>query len=186
VLKRLKATGRYRAITAEAKRDWHKLLEYNRHDCLALRHITMKASRELVAWRSYTRTVFCVDDVTGRVCFRSGSVNRGLQRLLERHRARRWAFMTAWNPAAEPLAPAENDRRQNRLRHDLADFVVLPGEGIAEDPGWEPEQCLMVLGISRGKAVALGRKYGQLAIVAGARGAAAELISCAVTPAVHT
>lgn len=33
----LNARGRYWGITAETKRDWHDLLEYNRHDCLPLR-----------------------------------------------------------------------------------------------------------------------------------------------------
>ena len=39
--------GRYRATTKQAKRDWHKLLDYNRHDLLALRHIVLKSAREL-------------------------------------------------------------------------------------------------------------------------------------------
>ena len=52
-LQQLEATeGRYRRTTTQTKRDWHKVLEYNRHDCLALRHITLKATRELEAWRA--------------------------------------------------------------------------------------------------------------------------------------
>ncbi len=63
-LRQLQATrGRYGRTTSETKRDWHRLLlAYNRHDCLALRHIVLKASRELECWRAYERTQFCVDD----------------------------------------------------------------------------------------------------------------------------
>ena len=181
-LEQLARRGRYRAITAQAKRDWHKLLEYNRHDCLALRHITLKASRELEAWRSYKKAQFCIDDGATRVCFHAGSRSRRVDALLERHRTRRWAFITAWNPASVLLDRTENDRRQQRLREDLEGYRILPGEGIGEDSSWDPEESLMVLGISRGKAVALGSKYGQLAIVVGTRDSPAELISCAVTP----
>jgi hypothetical protein len=39
--------GRYGRITKQAKRDWHKLLDYNRHDLLALRHIVLKSAHEL-------------------------------------------------------------------------------------------------------------------------------------------
>ena len=53
-LAQLEATGgRYRKTTKQTKRDWHDLLEYNRHDCLALRHIVLKASREMDCWRAY-------------------------------------------------------------------------------------------------------------------------------------
>ena len=41
---------------------------------------------------------------------------------------------------------------------------------------------LLVLNMSRGAAIALARKFGQLAIVAGVRNGAAELISCRVAP----
>jgi len=43
----------------------------------------------------------------------------------------------------------------------------------------DPEESLTILGISRAKAQALGRRYGQLAIVFGERGTPPELVSCA-------
>ena len=39
--------GRYRAITSQAKRDWHKLLEYNEHDCRGMREVIMRAANDL-------------------------------------------------------------------------------------------------------------------------------------------
>lgn len=179
--KRLAAAGgRYRHISATGKRDWHRLLDYNRHDCLALRHVTLKASRELDAWRAYETTQFCVEDGGRRVCFRVGSRSARLQALLERHRARRFAFITAWNPASVVLTRSENARRGEALLRDVQalGFRVLHGEGIGQEPSWTPERSLMILGISRGRAVALGRKYGQLAVVFGERGRAPELVPC--------
>lgn len=169
--------GRYRHATKQARRDWHTLLEYNHHDCLAVRHITLKATKELEAWRAYQRTQYCVDEGARCVCFRVGST-RTVHALLERHGAKRFAFITAWNPGSIILPPADNDRRQARLEQDVAGYTVLQGTGVGDDPSWTPEKSLMVLNISRGKAIALAREHGQLAIVWGTREGAAQLVSC--------
>ena len=173
--------GRYAAVSEAGKRDWRSLLEYNRHDCLALRHIVLKAARELECWRAYERTRFCVHDGGREVCFTSGSNKRPLEALLHRHRATRWAFITAWNPASEPLTREENDRRQRRLRQEVESkgYRWLPGEGRGEDPSWLPEQSLFILGIPEAGAIELARKFGQLAIVVGRRGKPARLASSA-------
>ena len=180
-----KSNGSYRALSKAGKRDWHRLLEYNRHDCLALRHVVLKATREMECWRAYERTRFCVDDSGREICFLAGSNSRKADALLRRHRATRWAFITAWNPASVPLGRAENERRQQRLRLELAKggYRFLPGEGRGDDPSWEPEDSLLVLRISEGKAVALGRQFGQLAVVVGRRGESARLVSSAPKPA---
>jgi hypothetical protein len=184
-LDQLHATrGNYRQTTKQTKRDWHHLLEYNRHDCLALRHIVLGASRETECWRAYEKTRFCVEDGARRLCFMAGSRSARLDALLRRHNAVTWAFLTAWNPASVELSRAENDARQDDLlrRLESAGCKWLPGEGIGNNPAWKPEASLLVLGISRGKAVALGRDCGQLAVVVGRRGEPARLVPCAPTP----
>ena len=168
--------GRYRRTTKQAKRDWHRLLDYNRHDLLALRHIVLKATRETEAWRAYEKTRFCVDDGPRRICFMAGSANKKLDALLERHRAKAWAFITAWNPRSIELPREQNDARQAELRQAVADYEVLPGEGIGDDPRWTPEESLMILNISRAKALSLGRQFDQLAVVVGRRGEKSELV----------
>jgi hypothetical protein len=173
--------GRYRRITPEAKRDWHRLLAYNRHDLLALRHIVLAATRESTLWRAYERTRFCVQDGPKRICFMAGSPNRRLDALLARHGATRWAFITAWNPGSRPLSNAENARRHAELRAAVhyAGLEALDGEGVGEDPSlppWPSEQSLLILNISRGKAISLGRRFDQLAIVVGRRGQASTLV----------
>jgi hypothetical protein len=183
VLRQLRANeGRYRWVTSETKRDWHDLLDYNEHDCRALRHIVTKTAHQLAAWRAYERTRFCAHDGGRQVCFMAGSVSRRLQSLLARHNANTFAFVTAWNPGSKRLTRAKNERRGRLLEADVAalGYRGLHGVGIGEDPAWEPEESLMILGISRRRAIKLGREYGQLAIVYGRAGAPVELVSCAV------
>jgi hypothetical protein len=84
------------------------------------------------------------------------------------------------------LTREENDRRQAELRQVLArhGYQILPGRGIGDDPSWEPEESVLVLGMPRKAAVRIGRQFGQLAIVAGHRGFPARLIPCP-SPVVH-
>jgi hypothetical protein len=183
-LAQLRSTGgRYRPITSQARRDWHRVLDYNAHDCFALRYICSKAASELGSWRSFLETTFCVNDDRRSVCFKAGSRSRRLGALLERHGATRWAFMTAWNPAPRTLSREENDSRQQALIRDLEGKRIryLPGTGSAADGSWS-EESLLALGISRAAAVALARKYGQLAILHGEQGGPAELVSCVPAP----
>jgi hypothetical protein len=179
-LDQLEATGgSYRRTTPETKRDWHRLLDYNRDDLLAVRHIAVKATHELEAWRAYEKTRFCADDGARRICFKAGSRNDRLEALLKRKSVTRWAFITASNPHSKPLPLEVNARRHADLLQAVADLELeaLPGEGIGEDPAWTPEQSLLVLGISRGKAERLGRRFGQLAIVVGRLGEPSRLVS---------
>lgn len=175
-----KANGVYGALSKTGKRHWHRLLEYNRHDCLALRHIVLKASRELECWRAYCRTRFFVNDAGREVCFTNGSSSARLDALLARHRVSKWAFITAWNPASTLLSRADNDEQQRKLVRQIASsrYEWLPGEGRGEDPSWAPEESLLVLNIPEGKAVALGRLFGQMAILVGRRGSPARLVAC--------
>jgi hypothetical protein len=160
------------------------LLEVNRQDCLALQHVTLKAARELECWRAYERTTYCVDDSPGRIRFRAGDVSRSLDALVARHDATRWALITAWNPESVRLTRAENDVRQRSLERDAqqAGYQMLRGEGIGADPNWQPEESILILGISRKAARQLGRQYGQLAIVVGHRDGPGRLVSCATAP----
>ena len=50
------------------------------------------------------------------------------------------------------------------------------------DVAWPPEPSLLVLGIPRKEALRLGRRFGQLAIVAGHKSSPARLLTCAATP----
>lgn len=78
-----------------------------------------------------------------------------------------WAFITAWNPLSASFAHDENERRHNRLLSDVRGYALLSGRGEDAEGIWPAEQSVFVAGIPRKKAVAIGRKYGQRAIVIG-------------------
>lgn len=95
---------------------------------------------------------------------------------LDAHEA--WAYLTAWNPGARQRPDAENERAMDALRERLRATGLAFHEGAAEsdDGSWPPEPSLLVLGIAPDEAAALGRAFGQVAIVVGRRGGVAELL----------
>lgn len=132
-------------------------------------------------WRAYEQTIFRVFDGPREIRFRIGGRSAELDELLEQHGATTWAHITAWNPASGPFPLEENEGRQQALVDALgrAGYVVLAGDGCDPEGRWPPEATAFVLGIGLGEAQALGREYGQLAIVAGQPGQPPSLVACA-------
>lgn len=132
----------------------------------------------MTPWDAYRRTTYRVFAGDSPIDIRIGSAPPALARLLENGGATTWAFVTAWNPRSNALPPDENQARQRALielvgRHG---WPALPGLGIGHDETWQPEESLLILGISRQEALGLARRFGQAAIVFGERGGPAELV----------
>ncbi len=91
-----------------------------------------------------------------------------------------WAFISAANPGSRRLSQADNLSRHQALEAELADrgYEVFQGRGVPDGDGWEPEISLLVLGINRDEAVAIGCRFGQVAIVCGRIDGVAELVEC--------
>ena len=91
-----------------------------------------------------------------------------------------WAFISAANPGSEQLPQEVNLSRHQALEAELAGrgFDVFSGWGVPDGDDWEPEISLLVLGIERDDAVAIGRRFDQVAIVCGRIGGVAELVQC--------
>ena len=175
----LEKHGRLRDVTPLAKRHWSMLLDYNRHDCLGLRAVAMRAASENALWRAYERTVYRARTDRGDVEIRIGSPNRKfLRRVLEPSGAQTWAFITASNPDSHPLPEHENATRHELLRDqiDRLGLTAFEGRGEPADGTWPVERSLLVVGISRGRAISLGRQLGQVCIVFGQAGGKAELV----------
>ena len=98
-----------------------------------------------------------------------------LQECMVRARVREAACITAWNPRSVPTSREANDMAQRGLLAELAQLAwpLLHGAGVDPDGHWPSEPSLLILGISRDEASALGRSYGQNAIVAASIGDAA-------------
>ena len=125
------------------------------------------------AYRNARYEVFGAD---GIIVLKHGEASPALDALLGPH-AREWAFVTAWNPASRKLSREENKLRHRELLKEVwPHYQTLPGSGGGE--GWESEESLFIVGISRGKAIELGRRFGQLAILVGSVGECAQVVAC--------
>ena len=123
---------------------------------------------------AYLRTTFRVFEPA--IDIQVGKINADLNDLLEKNQQEEWAFITAWNPYSQNLSENENVQRHAALTKDLELYTCYDGEGVGEDPAWKPERSLLILGISRIDASALGVKYKQNAIVMGSKRSVAELV----------
>ena len=113
--------------------------------------------------------------VHGRCTLRIGRRSPALDALLDEHGAASAAFVTAANPRSEKRSEAENRAALAALEASLA-WPFYRGEGRDPDGEWPAEPSLLVVGIARGEAEALGRALDQNAIVFAERGGAPELV----------
>lgn len=123
---------------------------------------------------AYLTSVYHVTDLT--LTIRISQLHPDLDKLLERHACITWTFITAYNPASQILPEEQNITRHQMLVEDLAEYKCFEGYGVGTDPQWKPERSLLVLGIDQDAAIAIGKKYGQNAIVVGSAGEVATLI----------
>lgn len=107
-----------------------------------------------------------------------GARNAVVDALLRRLRVQGWALITAYNPGSRRVAPLRNELANRRLRNALIahGWRVLPT--LVDGPGWPAEPGFFVLGLPMPIAAALGRCFGQAAVVCGARNAAPVLVWC--------
>lgn len=98
---------------------------------------------------------------------RIGVRNDAMQDLFTRTGSSSAAFVTAWNSYSEPRTEAENAEAQDRLVREVRDagYTHIPGEGRDPSGLWPGEASLLISGISRPEAEALGQRYGQNAVV---------------------
>jgi hypothetical protein len=97
--------------------------------------------------------------------------------LIVRGNLSTWALITAANPYSQPLSELENQQRHHQLIKHLEKLKLswLPALGKDLKEIWTPEQSLLIFGIERSLAIAIGRKFEQNAIVYGKLNHAAEL-----------
>ena len=127
---------------------------------------------------AYRQTIYRVCSASGPVDIRIGIRNGSLDRLLEAHQVREWAFVTASNPGSRASPQHENARRNAELEQVLreAGLQYLQGSGVPDESGWQPECSYLVLGIKKADAIAIAKRWGQCAIVWGTLWSAPELV----------
>ena len=122
--------------------------------------------------QAYEHALYAVE---GGPVLRIGADDPALDRLLEEHGVASAAFVTAANPRGVPTSHAANESAMAALRETLT-YRFLPGEGRDPEGRWSAEPSLLVLGIPRAEAAALGRRLAQNAIVYVEKGRAPELV----------
>jgi Protein of unknown function (DUF3293) len=181
VLERLESTGGdYRELSASAKRHWHALLEYNRHDCAGMRAVYERASRELALEAAYRQTTYRVEMGGASYPIRTGRRHRSLDAALFSAGARRWACITAHNPQSVQLSARENKGRDAALKRKLRARGIrwYPAAALGDAGDWSSELGVLALSVSRGWAETTGREFDQAAVVWGRVGGNAELVWC--------
>jgi hypothetical protein len=117
--------------------------------------------------------VFGTPDFTLRI----GKRCARLEALLEAEGAAGVAFVTAANPRSKRRSDAENHAAFLSFNAAMSKtpYACHPGVGRDPDGNW-PEESLLIVGIPRAEAEALGRSLGQNAIVYAKKGKAPELV----------
>lgn len=123
---------------------------------------------------AYKKTKYIVFEPT--LTIEIGKLNPDLNNLILNHNSNVWAFITAYNPYSKVLTNDENKMRHYELKELTKNYVTVEGHGVGEDPTWEPELSLFIIGISRIEASIIGKKFEQNAIVYGELNNSPELI----------
>jgi glycine/D-amino acid oxidase-like deaminating enzyme len=125
------------------------------------------------AYREADYVVFAESEFVLKI----GEPSRRLDALLEQEGATTAAFLTAANPRSKPRSPAQNASALSALDQLVAaaGYPWRAGEGREPDGSWvEPSR--LVIGIYRENAEALGRLFGQNAIVFVEKGGPPQLL----------
>ncbi len=130
-----------------------------------------------VLFEAFRNTSYCADTPGGEICIRIGECCPALDALFERTPHTTWAYVTAHNPNGKQTSDSDNRRAQRELENELrnARLTFYRGAGRADIGNWPPEQSVLILGISEERALSLGRRYDQAAIVVGTRHEPARL-----------
>jgi hypothetical protein len=96
-----------------------------------------------------------------------GKLNQEIDVLLQKNNSNEWAFITAYNPYSKVVSDEDNKMRHDELKELTKSYVTFEGNGVGEDPTWEPELSLFIIGISENDASIIGKKFEQNAIVYG-------------------
>jgi hypothetical protein len=92
---------------------------------------------------------------------------------------RQAVFVAACNPGGRLRPATANTRAHRRLTASLrrAGACALAGEGRGDSGDWPPERSLLVFGVRREAAAALGRRLRQNAVLWLVRGRSVQLLA---------
>jgi len=114
--------------------------------------------------RAYMNALYRIEGATD---FRIGEYSPELAQFHIACNATHSDFLTAFNPASKRLPAEENARRHTELgtRLDSLNARKVAAAGLDPAGHWPPEPGYLVFDLPVGDVIALGRAYGQNAIV---------------------
>ena len=127
---------------------------------------------------AYKQTVYEVYDRQSTIQIYVGEYNPQLNQLLMDHNCYSWTIVTAVNPYSQCLTSSENQQRQQKLSDYFQPqkFTTFAAAGVDRTGIWTPEPSLLILGIDRSEAVAVGTLFEQNALVLGTIDGVPELL----------
>lgn len=138
--------------------------------------------------RAYLYTTYFVETDDGPIEIRIGMRNPKIDALLKKLNTEEWAFITAFNPKSEKATDEENSKMHRQLANEVirSGWRYYEGEGKGNEDHWEAERSLFIVGITKGDALALAKKFSQYAFVYGTMNEAAFLIDCTTSENAET
>ena len=95
---------------------------------------------------AYKNTKYIVFEPT--LIIEIGKLNQEIEDIIINHNSNSWAFITAYNPYSRVLTEEENKVLHNKLKELTEKYVTFEGHGVGQDPTWEPELSLLIIGIT--------------------------------------
>jgi hypothetical protein len=147
-------------------------------DCMSHRPKLAKGSMTALK-KAYQQAIYEVYSGQVTIQIKIGEACPTLDSLIaESDRFPSWALITAFNPYSQLLSELENQQRHHQLIEHLKQLQLPWLEAVGKDPQgiWTPEPSLLILGIERFEAIAIGQRFEQNAIVYGELNQSAELL----------
>ena len=127
---------------------------------------------------AYEQAIYEVYNNVETIAIRIGHCCLKLDALMLQKGANSWALITAYNPHSQCLSAQENLQRHQQLIKYLKELGLpyLPGVGKDAKGIWTPEVSLCIFGLELERAIAIGQKFSQNAIVYGELNKPVELV----------
>ena len=159
----------------------HHLAEFRARGTSLIGHLMKLVNTERTTlWDAYRRTTYVAHTGKDDIRINPDCLSSELDVLLNERGVCEWAYVTAYNPQSRRLSENDNAKRQLELIKAVRNrgLTFFEGDAVADDGAWPAEPSLLILGIRSDDALALGRQFGQLAVVVGRTGEPARLVVC--------
>lgn len=127
----------------------------------------------------YRKAIYVVIWLGREITFRIGETNSEINQILSDLNSESFAFITAHNPFSKQLNESENQIRQKQLikllQYERLEYLL--GFSTNKEKTWK-EESLFIFDIIEEKALEIGKRFEQNAILFGEKNNETKLIWC--------